>query len=186
MALDGANFQNQCLKIRRPKDYIPPKGGEPPVPPLQLSGVISTVVADTPYKIYVGGLPTTLQDEQIIELLQTFGPLRSFSLVKDSVTGMSRGFAFCEYADMNVTDIACQGLNGMELGDRRIVVQRASIGARQHGQPQFKPSVPAPTISMAPSAIPPGLSTASSEPTPILQLLNMVTPQELRDDDEYQ
>ncbi|KAJ1918786.1 hypothetical protein H4219_002405 [Mycoemilia scoparia] len=185
MALDGANFQSQSLKIRRPKDYIPPEGQPEVIQPIHIPGVVSTNVADTPFKIYVGGLPTTLQEDQVIELLSTFGELRSFNLVKDNLTGMSRGFAFCEYLDTNITDVACQGLNGMELGDRRLVVQRASIGARQNNPPPgMNPALGAGPMA-PPPLIPAGMSSAGGEPTNILQLLNMVTPEELQDDDEY-
>ena len=38
------------------------------------------------------------------ELLTSFGQLRAFNLVKDSATGMSKGYAFCEYADVSITD----------------------------------------------------------------------------------
>ena len=38
------------------------------------------------------------------ELLISFGPLKAFNLVKDNATGLSKGFAFCEYVDPNVTD----------------------------------------------------------------------------------
>ncbi|KAJ2556363.1 hypothetical protein EV175_002062 [Coemansia sp. RSA 1933] len=131
MGLDGLMFHNQKLKIRRPKDYIPPAGQDEPKPPtFALPGVVSNMVPDTPNKVYVGGLPTYLGEDQVIELLKAFGELRAFNLVRESATRVSRGFAFCEYEDPNVTDIACQGLNGMDLGERRLVVQRASLGAR--------------------------------------------------------
>jgi RNA recognition motif-containing protein len=38
------------------------------------------------------------------ELLTSFGPLKAFNLVKDNATGLSKGFAFCEYLDPNITD----------------------------------------------------------------------------------
>lgn len=41
---------------------------------------------------------------QMKELLISFGPLKAFNLVKDNATGLSKGFAFCEYVDPNVTD----------------------------------------------------------------------------------
>jgi len=50
--------------------------------------------------------------------------------VKDAVTGLSRGYAFCEYVDPLITDSAIQGLNGMQLGDKKLIVQLASIGAK--------------------------------------------------------
>ncbi|KAJ2859211.1 hypothetical protein GGH94_006229 [Coemansia aciculifera] len=135
MGLDGVTFQNQKLKIRRPKDYIPPAGQPEPRPPvISVPGVISNTVPDSPDKVYVGGLPNYINAEQVIELLRAFGELKSFNLVKDSVSRMSRGFAFCEFADPSITDLACSGLNGMELGDRRLVAQRASVGSRGGNQ----------------------------------------------------
>ncbi|KAJ1955521.1 hypothetical protein EC988_001834 [Linderina pennispora] len=179
MGMDGVVLQGQKLKIRRPKDYIPPEGqAEPPRPALGLPGVLSASVPDSPNKIYVGGLPTYLTEEQVMELLRAFGELRAFNLVKDSVTQASRGFAFCEYADPSLTDIACEGLNGMALGDRRLVVQRASIGARSaHAPPQPV------QLDYAPPVMPPAAPDA--HPTQIIQLLNMVTAAELADPDEY-
>ncbi|ORX95524.1 hypothetical protein K493DRAFT_219056 [Basidiobolus meristosporus CBS 931.73] len=180
IVFDGMNFQGQPLKIRRPKDYLPPmgQGGEPL--PIHVPGVISTNVPDSPNKIFIGGLPAYLNEEQVIELLKSFGELRAFNLVKDTATGLSKGFGFCEYVDPAITDIACQGLHNMELGDKKLVVQRASIGAKM-AAPSFGTlgSFPIP-----PELIP--INTHTSEPTTILQLLNMVTPEELQDDDEYQ
>lgn len=45
---------------------------------------------------------------QVKELLVSFGPLSAFNLVKDSGTGLTKGFAFCEYADVSVTDQVSQ------------------------------------------------------------------------------
>lgn len=53
-------------------------------------GVISTNVPDTPNKIFIGGLPSYLTDDQVIELLKSFGELRSFNLVKEGGTGQSK------------------------------------------------------------------------------------------------
>ena len=60
----------------------------------------------------------------------SFGALKAFNLVKDGATGLSKGYAFCEYADINVTEAAIQGLNGMQLGDKKLMVQLASVGAK--------------------------------------------------------
>ncbi|KZT59875.1 hypothetical protein CALCODRAFT_493131 [Calocera cornea HHB12733] len=180
MELDGTVFLGQPLKVRRPKDYLSATdlavvfGGIVP-------GVVSTNVPDSINKIFVGGLPTYLNEAQVMELLQTFGELRAFNLVKDGTTGLSKGFAFFEYMDPGVTDVACQGLNGMELGDRYLVVQRASIGANPN-----KPNMPNMPGMMPPPrpAILPVDST--NPPSPILLLLNMVTPEELIQDNDYE
>ncbi len=36
-----------------------------------------------------------------------------------------RSYGFCVYEDSRVTDVACQGLHGMKMGDRTLTVRRA-------------------------------------------------------------
>ncbi|CAG4983234.1 splicing factor U2AF 50 kDa subunit [Colias croceus] len=178
MAFDGINFKGQSLKIRRPHDYQPMPGTENPsinVP----AGVISTVVPDSPHKIFIGGLPNYLNEDQVKELLMSFGQLRAFNLVKDSSTGLSKGYAFAEYVDITMTDQAIAGLNGMQLGDKKLIVQRASIGAK-NSTLAMTGAAPV-TLQVA------GLTLAGAgPPTEVLCLLNMVTPDELRDEEEYE
>ena len=86
IGFDGIVFQNQVLKIRRPKDYL----GNDFSGSTHIPGVVSTNVPDTPNKIFIGGLPSYLNDQQVMELLQTFGELRSFNLVKEGSTNNSK------------------------------------------------------------------------------------------------
>lgn len=37
-------------------------------------------------------------------MLLSFGALRAFNLVKDTGTGLSKGYAFTEYVDHSITD----------------------------------------------------------------------------------
>ena len=50
---------------------------------------------------------------------------------------MSKGFAFFIYADPSVTDAACAGLNGMTLGGKQIICQRAAVGAKNIESPSM-------------------------------------------------
>jgi len=77
------------LVLRRPKDYIVPAVVEDPNYDPD-SGIPSRVVIDSPNKISVANLPTHLSEEQVMELLVSFGQLKSFVLVKDSSTEESR------------------------------------------------------------------------------------------------
>lgn len=186
LALDGitmedhhtngsANGDTKGLSIRRPKDYIVPAITDEAMPE---PGVVANVVVDTPNKICISNIPLYLTDEQVTELLVSFGELKAFVLVKDSSTEESRGIAFCEYADPAVaTDIAVEGLNGMELGDKHLKVQRASIGITQVSG-----------IEMGVNAMSMLAGTTSSgiEEGRVLQLLNMVTPEELIDNEDYE
>jgi hypothetical protein len=47
-------------------------------------------VGDSPFKLFVGGIPAYLNEEQVMELLKAFGDLKSFNLVKDMTTGISK------------------------------------------------------------------------------------------------
>ncbi|XP_048860836.1 splicing factor U2AF 65 kDa subunit-like [Brienomyrus brachyistius] len=117
---------------------------------------------------------------QVKELLTSFGPLKAFNLVKDSATSLSKGYAFCEYVDISATDQAVAGLNGMQLGDKKLIVQRASVGAKNAN---------ATAIIETPVTLQvPGLQRLQSSgmPTEVLCLLNMVMPEELVDDEDYE
>lgn len=88
MAFDGIMFLNGPLKIRRPKDY----GGMEMTGPVgfHVPGVVSTNVPDSANKVFVGGLPSYLNEEQVMELLKSFGELKAFNLVRDNGTGPSK------------------------------------------------------------------------------------------------
>lgn len=220
MALDGILCKGQALKIRRPHDYQPIPGSEPtPTPiggvisatsaiqgsvgsgdgkaPPHVPGVVSTVVADSPNKIYIGGLPTVLTDDQIKEILSSFGQLRAFNLIRDPSTLASKGYAFCEYLDPAITEQAILGLNGFEIGDKKLTVQRASVGARSGGGAGSVPNLAGLNPAAAAALLPPvqiqvpGLPSITPSSTPrvlteVLCLMNMVEPNELKDDEEYQ
>lgn len=181
MAFDGIIFINGPLKIRRPKDY---GGVEITTPSVHVPGVVSTNVPDSINKIFVGGLPTYLNEEQVMELLKSFGELKAFNLVRENGNGPSKGFAFFEYVDTNVTDVAIQGLNGMELGDRYLVVQRASVGAKP-GTPGMIPNLPYDQFPEIPRPIMPAGADPESLNARILLMLNMVTSEDLIEDQEY-
>jgi hypothetical protein len=88
MAFDGIIFINGPLKIRRPKDY---GGVDLSAPPgVHVPGVVSTNVPDSENKIFVGGLPTYLNEEQVQELLRSFGELKAFNLVRENGNGPSK------------------------------------------------------------------------------------------------
>lgn len=64
--LTGINFKGQSLKIRRPHDYQPMPGMTDSMPvSTPVLGVISTVVPDSPHKIFIGGLPNYLNEDQV-------------------------------------------------------------------------------------------------------------------------
>ncbi|KAH9909175.1 hypothetical protein F4778DRAFT_216747 [Xylariomycetidae sp. FL2044] len=169
----AANGASRGLKIQRPKDYIVPAiAEEAPYEP----GVVSKVVMDTPYKISIANIPSYLTEEQMQELLIAFGELKALVMVKDSGTDESRGIAFLEFVDSAVTDVAINGIDGMTIGDKKLVAKKASIGITQVANVEMGVNA----MSMLA-----GTTASDSEESRVLQLLNMVTPEELMDNDDY-
>ncbi|XP_038705695.1 splicing factor U2af large subunit B-like isoform X4 [Tripterygium wilfordii] len=192
MALDGIIFEGAPVKVRRPSDYNPSLaatlGPSQPNPNLNLAAVGLTPGSagglEGPDRIFVGGVPYYFTEAQIRELLESFGPLRGFDLVKDRETGNSKGYAFCVYQDLSVTDIACAALNGIKMGDKTLTVRRANQGATEpkpeqenvllHVQQQIALQR---LILQQPAAI---------IPSKVVCLTQVVSEDELKDDEEYE
>nr|KJB74747.1 hypothetical protein B456_012G005600 [Gossypium raimondii] len=190
MALDGIIFEGAPVKVRRPSDYNPSLaatlGPSQPSPNLNLAAVGLTQGTsgglEGPDRIFVGGLPYYFTEAQIRELLESFGPLRGFDLVKDRETGNSKGYAFCVYQDLSVTDIACAALNGIKMGDKTLTVRRANQGATQpkpeqesilqHAQQQIALQ----RLILQPQGV----------PTKVVCLTQALNVDDLMDDEEYE
>ncbi len=127
ICMDGVVFKESQLRIRRPKDYVPPLGAS--TKQWLIPGLVATNVLDGPNKIYIGNIPTALVEGPVQELLRSFGPLKSFNLVKDPHTGASKGYAFCEFADPAQTDVCIQGLHGVDIAGQPLLCRRATGGA---------------------------------------------------------
>ncbi|GAM83496.1 hypothetical protein ANO11243_014840 [Dothideomycetidae sp. 11243] len=170
----STNPLDSGLQIQRPKDYIAPSKSEDTE---VMEGQVSNTVADTPAKICVTRLPTFIDEVQAQELLAAFGPLKSFVLVRDTSSGESRGVAFCEYRDADaVTDAAIDGLNGVELGESKLKLFKACIGAVQVDS----------EMSVNAMSMLAGTESKDAEQSRVVCLHNMVTAEELLDDDEYE
>ena len=75
-------------------------------------------------KLYVGNLAWTTSDEELRDEFSKAGTVLSASVLKDKMTGRSRGFGFVEMEDSDA-DAAIEMLNGKEIGGRKIVVNEA-------------------------------------------------------------
>jgi splicing factor U2AF subunit len=115
MAFDGIIFINGPLKIRRPKDY----GGPDMTPPMvHVPGVVSTNVPDSINKVFVGGLPTYLNEEQVMELLKSFGELKAFNLVRENGNGPSKVLAFLLFCFSWLIPHGCRALLSLNTSIR--------------------------------------------------------------------
>merc|ERR1719424_2210727 len=121
MMLDGIDFHGVQLKIRRPNDYNAQAAAmlpQRPLPPLHLEklSIVSTDVPEGPNKIFIGGLPYRLTSSNVREMLDPFGQLKSFNLIKDINAVSNKGYAFFEFVNPSLGDICIATLHGFQMG----------------------------------------------------------------------
>lgn len=186
LCLDGVRFQEVFLRVRRPNDFVgnatsnqtrPPDGFNP-----SILGIVSTQVSDGPNKMFIGGIPYNLTEDQVKELLQSYGPLAAFNLIKEPTSGLSKGFAFFEYVDGSVAEAACEGLHGMKVADKTLTVRRAtqSVGGNNATHASGLGGLNGHSSSQTVKA-----STLIRDSTRVVMLCNVATADELNDDDEF-
>jgi RNA recognition motif-containing protein len=76
-------------------------------------------------RIYVGGLPYSVTEQDLENLFKGSGSVTSASVVSDRYTGQSKGFGFVEMSTDSESDAAINSLNGTMLQGRTLVVNEA-------------------------------------------------------------
>lgn len=75
--------------------------------------------------LYVGNLPYRMSEDQLKEAFEAYGQVSSCTIIKDKVTGSSKGFGFLEMPERTEAEAAITGLNGRELMGRKLNVNEA-------------------------------------------------------------
>lgn len=163
LAFDGITLHGTTLKIRRPRDYIPPPNGGVGI--ASVIGMVSSVVPDSPQKIFVGGICKTLSAEKVKEIVTAFGQLKAYHWEITVKNNQIEGFAFLEYLDPSVTFKACAGLNGMRLGNKILTAVQATPNASSEPDGKQAPFY----------GIPEHAKTLLQAPTRILEFQNVIT-----------
>ena len=76
-------------------------------------------------KLYVGGLPYSVTQEQLQELFSAHGTVESARVIADKYTGQSRGFGFVDMSSPAEAQQAIKALHGSQLSGRTLVVNEA-------------------------------------------------------------
>lgn len=82
--------------------------------------------------IYVGNLPFTTQEQELIDLFSAHGVVDRVKLITDRETGRPRGFAFVTMTDDAAAEAAINALNGQDFGGRELRI-RAAEDRKQGG-----------------------------------------------------
>ena len=75
--------------------------------------------------LYVGNLSYRMTEDQLREAFEEFGQVTSCTIIKDKVTGQSKGFGFLEMPERSEAEAAISSLNGRELQGRKLNVNEA-------------------------------------------------------------
>ncbi|KAH7447436.1 hypothetical protein KP509_01G107100 [Ceratopteris richardii] len=141
--------------------------------------------------LYVGYIPQSVDEQGLINLFSPFGKIEDSKLIRDRVTGWSKGYAFVKFADVASASQAVVHMNGYRIDGKALAVRVAGrppppavpavdAGATaaqttqvshssQHSQPQAGsgvPSLPINSFSQPPWGVPPNPSQNAFGPVP--------------------
>ena len=75
-------------------------------------------------KLFVGGLPYSTTENELTDLFAQAGAVDSAVIIKDKMTGESKGFGFIEMNDEDA-EKAISTLDGTDFGGRKLTVNEA-------------------------------------------------------------
>lgn len=76
-------------------------------------------------RLFVGGLPYTVTDQELGDLFAKFGNVVSANVIVDRHTNRSKGFGFVEFENDEDAAKAIKEMNDAEVGGRKITVNEA-------------------------------------------------------------
>ena len=76
--------------------------------------------------IYIGNIPYSMKEQNLIEVFQEYGPVESAKVIIDKKTKRSKGYGFVEMANEQDEVAAVEAVNGQEVGGRKVKVSRAN------------------------------------------------------------
>ncbi|MEY4757881.1 MAG: hypothetical protein RJA34_2779 [Pseudomonadota bacterium] len=76
-------------------------------------------------KLYVGNLPYSFRDEDLLQAFSAHGNVTSAKVMMERDTGRSKGFGFVEMGSDAEAQAAISAVNGQQYGGRGLVVNEA-------------------------------------------------------------
>jgi len=75
--------------------------------------------------IYVGNLSWSMSDQELNDLFTPYGEVTSAKILKDKMSGRSKGFGFVEMPDDEAAKSAIANLNETEVQGRKLIVNES-------------------------------------------------------------
>ena len=86
--------------------------------------------------IYVGNLSWSMTEEDLNNLFAEYGTVSSAKILKDKMSGRSKGFGFVEMEDEEAAKSAIANLNETEVQGRKLIVNESQ--PRPEGEGGYK------------------------------------------------
>jgi RNA recognition motif-containing protein len=75
--------------------------------------------------LFVAGLPYDMEKEELQEMFEEFGTVKSARVIVDRETGKSRGFGFVSMSDSDQAEKAIKDVHGSSIEGRTLTVKVA-------------------------------------------------------------
>ena len=75
--------------------------------------------------LYIGNLSYQATEADVQQAFEAFGQVKSATIIKDKLSGVSRGFGFVEMPTQAEAEAAMAGLTGKELLGQSLIVNEA-------------------------------------------------------------
>ena len=92
--------------------------------------------------LYIGNLSQQTTEAEVQQAFAAFGQVTSATIIKDKLSGVSRGFGFVEMPAHAEAEAAMTGLRGTELLGQALIVNEAHVrgdNRRAGSQPEREP-----------------------------------------------
>ncbi|KAL4575967.1 hypothetical protein LXL04_012059 [Taraxacum kok-saghyz] len=109
--------------------------------------------------LYIGFIPPNLDDDTLLKLFAPFGEIVMGKVIKDRVTGLSKGYGFVKYSNVQQANLAISSMNGSCIDGRTIAVRIAGKAPEKTVQSCLPPNpvtwCPPPPPNYSPYPLPP-------------------------------
>lgn len=196
--LDNTEWRGYRIRIQRPRnffrDYNDTEGK------IALPKEIKSNDTTSDRKLYMSGIPPSAKESEIRDIVESFGQLKYFNLIKDpNDENLNRGFCFFEYISDVSTERAIKGLKNLSMGDsKKFKVQKATVNNKSFTILQEIKNNQGNEDESNHKGFEEGFTDKNeftyeqldvpfyaSTPSRVVQIINILTAEDLMDDDEY-
>jgi RNA recognition motif-containing protein len=76
-------------------------------------------------KLHIGNIPTSVTEAELTDIITPIATPTSLEIIKDRSTGVSKGFAFAEFATDAEAKAVIEGVNGRDVAGNALKLGEA-------------------------------------------------------------